>query len=101
VENPDSPEGKKEFGLEWSNIPMILEPEPIGGDIRTFHSPEMVLSIAKAGELYWQESLSGRVEVTIDRLLSNMDARLYDATGNKHSPGARRVIFGATVRGRQ
>jgi hypothetical protein len=80
-ENPDSQEGKKECGLEWFSIPMVLGPEPIGGDMQTFRSPEMILSIAKAGDLYWQESLSGRVEVRINRLLSGADARLYDATG--------------------
>jgi hypothetical protein len=80
-ENPDSREDKKERGLEWFGIPMILEPEPIGGDIRTFRSPNMIVSIPKAGELYWQESLSGRVEVRINRLLSGTDARLYDTTG--------------------
>jgi hypothetical protein len=80
-EDPDSREDEKECGLEWFGVPMMLEREPIGGDIRTFRSPEMVLSIAKAGELYWQESLSGRIEVRLNRLLSGTDARLYDATG--------------------
>ena len=82
-ENPDSFERKKKCGLEWWGIPMTLEPEPIGGDIRTFRSPQMVLSIPRPGEVYWQESLSGRVEVTINRLLSGMDARLFNATGNR------------------
>lgn len=82
-EQKDSAERQKQCGLEWREITMKLEPEPVGGDIRTFCSPDMVLSIPKPGELYWQENLTGRVEVTIDRLISGMDARLYDATGKR------------------
>lgn len=67
--------------LEWSDIPMVQDPDPVGGEIRTFHSPEMELSIPQPGELYQQQSLKGMTEVTVDRLLSGMDARLYDATG--------------------
>jgi hypothetical protein len=67
--------------LEWSGIPMVRDPDPVGGEIRTFRSPEMDLSIPQPGELYQQESLNGLTEVTVDRLLSGMDARLYDATG--------------------
>ena len=88
--NPDIPEGQKDSaerqkqcGLEWREITMELEPESVGGDIRTFRSPDMVLSIPNPGELYWQENITGRVQVTIDRLISGMDARLYDATGKR------------------
>ena len=49
----------------------------------TFSSGEMTLSISKPGELYKQEKLSGWIEVTVNRLLSGMDARLYDATGRQ------------------
>ena len=41
----------------------------------------MTLSISNPGELYKQDKLSGRIEVTVNRLLSGMDARLYDAAG--------------------
>jgi hypothetical protein len=67
--------------LEWSGIPMAQSPGKAGGEINTFCTPEMVLSIPQPGELYREESLKGLADVTIDRLLSNMDARLYDATG--------------------
>jgi hypothetical protein len=67
---------------------MTPEPEPPGGDIRVFRSPKMILSIPKPGELYLQESLNGGVTATIDRLLSGMDARLFDATGRQcHDQG--------------
>src|SRR5215831_5011077 len=63
-------------GLEWSDIPMTPDPEPASGEIRTFRSPEMCLSIPQPGELYQQDNLDGVVEVKLDRLLSGMDARL-------------------------
>jgi hypothetical protein len=69
--------------LEWSDIPMILDPDPAGGDIRSFRSHEMHLSIPQPGDLYQHHSLLGLADVKIDRLLSGMDARLYDATGQR------------------
>lgn len=69
--------------LEWSGVPLVQEPDPAGGEIRTFHSHEMELSIPQPGDLYQQESLQGTAKVTLDRLLSGMDGRLYDATGRQ------------------
>jgi hypothetical protein len=83
--DPNSTEDSTECGLQWHKVPMELEDEPLGGEIRTFRSPEMVVSIPKPGEIYWQHTLSGRVEVTINRLLSGMDARLFDATGKRYA----------------
>jgi hypothetical protein len=57
-------------------------------EIVTLSSGEMTLSIANPGELYKEDKLSGRVEVAVNRLLSGMDARLYDATG-KQCPSQR------------
>ena len=68
-------------GLEWSDIPMTADPDPDAGEIRTFSSPWMVLVIPQPGELYQQVSLDGEVKVAVNRLLSGLDARLYDATG--------------------
>jgi hypothetical protein len=68
-------------GLEWSDIPMAPEADSGVGEIRTFWSPAMDLVIPQPGELYQQVSLDGQVMVAVDRLLSGMDARLYDATG--------------------
>lgn len=68
-------------GLEWSDITMEPEPDPGAGELLTFASPEMILVIPQPGELYQEESLSGQVKVTVNRLLSGLDARLYDATG--------------------
>jgi hypothetical protein len=73
-------------GLEWRDVPMNAEPEPDGGDIRVFRSKPMLLSIPKPGDLYRQDTLDGTVEVTVDRLLSGTDARLFDATGKLCRP---------------
>jgi len=67
--------------LEWSDIPMTQDPDPVGGEIRIFRSQQMILSIPQPGELYREENLMGSAEVTVDRLLSGMHARLFDATG--------------------
>lgn len=71
----------KREGLEWSDIEMTLEEDPGAGEIRTYASPRMVLQIPQPGELYRQPSLDGQVKVALNRLLSGMDARLYDVTG--------------------
>jgi hypothetical protein len=73
----------KREGLEWSGITMELEPEadPGAGELLTFASPEMTLVIPQPGELYQEQSLGGEVRVTVNRLLSGLDARLYDAAG--------------------
>ena len=55
-------------------------------EIVTLSSGEMTLSISNPGELYKRDKLSGQVEVTVNRLLSGMDARLYDATGKQCHP---------------
>ena len=68
-------------GLEWFDIPMALEEDPGAGEVRTFSSHTMLLQIPQPGELYKEPSLEGEVQVTVDTLLSGMDARLYDATG--------------------
>lgn len=68
-------------GLEWSDITMEPEADPGAGDLLTFASPEMILVIPQPGELYQETSLSGQVKVTVNRLLSGLDARLYGATG--------------------
>jgi hypothetical protein len=71
----------KREGLEWSDITMEREPDPGVGELITFASPKMILGIPQPGELYQEQSLGGEVKVTVNRLLSGLDARLYDATG--------------------
>lgn len=68
-------------GLEWSDITMERGADPGAGELITFASPQMILAIPQPGELYQETSLSGQVKVTVNRLLSGLDARLYDATG--------------------
>jgi hypothetical protein len=68
-------------GLEWSDITMKREADPGVGELITFTSPEMILVIPQPGELYQEESLGGEVRIAVNRLLSGLDARLYDATG--------------------
>jgi hypothetical protein len=67
--------------LEWSDITMAPEADPGAGELRTFSSPEMILVIPQPGELYQEVSLDGQVKIAVNRLLSGLDARLYDATG--------------------
>jgi hypothetical protein len=76
--NPERADGG---GLEWRDVPMSAGPEPGGGEVNYFHSAPMTLFISKPGDLYYQETLSGQVDVTVNRLLSRADARLFDATG--------------------
>lgn len=102
--NPEQKHEGHKGGLEWSDVPMTPEgaqqrtaesahsPDDSGedlddggsrDDIIILSSGEMTLSISNPGELYKQEKLSGQIEVTINRLLSGMDVRLYDATGQQ------------------
>jgi hypothetical protein len=92
--NPEQEHEGHRGGLEWSGVPVRPEDlEPVAeedgmppsseDETITLSSGEMTLSISNPGELYKQEKLSGRVEVTVNRLLSGMDARLYDATGRQ------------------
>ena len=109
--NPEQEHGGRKGGLEWSDVPMTVEgtdrlaesahssdsspddyedesddepKDPSEDEMVTLSSGEMMLSIANPGELYKEKRLSGWVEVTVDRLLSGMDARLYDATGAQY-----------------
>ena len=95
--NPEREHEGRKGGLEWSSVPMTHEgSEPIAQRARTSESPDddivtlssrgMTLAISKPGELYKRETLSGRVEVKVNRLLSGMDARLFDATGKQCRP---------------
>jgi hypothetical protein len=84
-------------GLEWSDITMALEADPGAGELRTFVSPLMILVIPQPGELYQEDSLDGQVKVTVNRLLSGLDARLYDATGTLRAhPGVARQTLVST-----
>lgn len=95
--NPEQEHEGRKGGLEWSGVPMTLkDAESVAEETHTSHSSEdeivtlssgeMTLSISNPGELYKQEKLSGRIEVTVNRLLSGMDARLYEATGKQCQP---------------
>lgn len=102
--NPEQEHDGRNGGLEWSDFPMALVREQHGQEsVRsadgsaaedqdpeiskepvTLTSGEMTLSIANPGDFYKQDTLSGRIEVTVNRLLSGMDARLYDAAGRRY-----------------
>ena len=92
--NPEQEHQGRKGGLEWSGVSMRPDgvesladgtdsPQGSEDEIVTLSSREMTLSISKPGDLYKQENLSGRVEVTVNRLLSCMDARLYDVAGKQ------------------
>lgn len=54
-----------------------------GPAIRTYVSPPMSLLILQPGELYREEKLRATVDVSVNRLLSGIQARLYDGTGRR------------------
>jgi len=102
--NPQQEHDGQKGGLEWSDVPMTLidlrrdaevtrtaddseaeEEDPeVRKELVTLTSGEMTLSISNPGDFYKQDTLTGRVEVTVNRLLSGMDARLYDAAGRPY-----------------
>jgi hypothetical protein len=92
--NPEEEHEGRKGGLEWSGVSMELvaaespaeETDAADGsddEIVSLSSGQMTVSISKPGDLYKQERIGGRIEVTVNRLLSGMDGRLYDATGKR------------------
>jgi hypothetical protein len=67
--------------LEWWAVPLKEDSSRPGGDFCVFRSDEMMLSIPQPGELYREQKLEGTAEITVNRLLSGMSARFFDATG--------------------
>jgi hypothetical protein len=102
--NPEQEHDGRIGGLEWSDVPMAFVGEQRSAEsmrtadeseaenedpesrkeLVTLTSGEMTLSISNPGDFYKQDTLSGRIEVTVNRLLSGMDARLYDAAGRPY-----------------
>jgi hypothetical protein len=69
--------------LSWTNVPMVPCRETPHAGYYCYKSRSATLAI-QPGELYQQDSLSGRVEVEVPgRLLSGLQARLHDATGEE------------------
>jgi len=73
--------------LEWENI-RVRPPGESGGDggegVRIYHSEMTMLHIGHPGELFKEEKLEVNAEVEIPGyLLSGLEARLFDATGDK------------------
>lgn len=106
--NPEQEHDGLKGGLEWAGVPLASEaggpiPESIHNaegsedEITTLNSGAMVLSISTPGDLYKQEKLSGCIEVTVNRLLSGMDARLYDATGRQCQPRRPELKLESTI----
>ncbi len=107
--NPEREYEGRRGGLEWSGVPMTLKQsefetsQPQGAtysedEIDTLTSEEMTLSISKPGELYKEQRLGGWVEVTVNRLLSGMDARLYDSTGKQCRFGRANLKMKSVIR---
>jgi hypothetical protein len=68
--------------LEWFDVPLPLG--TIKEDIRSYHSPCMIVRIHQPGELFREPELVVRAEIEADGvLLSGADARLFDACGNR------------------
>ena len=90
----------KREGLEWFHIPMAAAADTGAGELRRFSTPAVLLAIPQPGELYKELSLDGEVRVTVDRLLSGMDARLFDVTGSRHGqpPVTRQSVITTTFK---
>lgn len=74
--------------LEWSDVQMTLAADSSEGTQQTYVSKTMDLSVPYPGELYQHRTLRGSVEVELDKLLSGMDVRLFQANGfRQHKPG--------------
>jgi hypothetical protein len=78
-------------GLEWSDVALAADQLaagqlPASDQLRVFRCKPMRLVIPQPSDLYRQERLTGQVDVRVDRLLSGMTARLYDATGRPAHP---------------
>jgi hypothetical protein len=73
--------------LEWEDVAMGEGEIPEGSpDMRVYTSPYMDLSIGHPGELFTAEILKMHAEVEIPGyLLSGLEARVFDATGNVDS----------------
>lgn len=70
--------------LGWTDVPMELCKETPHSGYYCYKSKPVRLAIHQPGELYQQDSLSGRVEVEVPGcLLSGLQARLHDASGRK------------------
>ena len=115
--NPEQEYDGHMGGLEWSDVSMAFigeqraaksirtaddseaEGEDIGSknELVTLTSGEMTLSISNPGDFYTQGTLSGRIEVTVNRLLSGMDARLYDAAGRPYPARRSRLKLTSVV----
>ncbi len=73
--------------LEWENIP-VRQPSERGDDgsagVCIYHSEVMMLYIGHPGELFKEEKIEVNAEVKVPGyLLSGLEARLFDATGDK------------------
>jgi hypothetical protein len=95
--SPDrgEPEGKQhpvrynpvQRRLEWEDVPVGngVRPEGSPGKL-IFDSLDMLLKIGHPGDLFTAEKLNIHAEVEIpDYLLSGLEARLFDATGNRQN----------------
>ncbi len=109
--NPEQEHEGRRGGLEWSGVPMTPKDDELEfglgetedatyseDEIVTFTSEEMKLSVSKPGELYKEARLVGWVEVTVNRLLSGMNARLYGSTGKKYRSGQSRLKMKSVIR---
>jgi hypothetical protein len=115
--NPEQEHDGRMGGLEWSDVPIAFVGEHRAAEsmrtadeseaededpeskkeLVTLTSGEMTLSISNPGDFYTQGTLSGRIEVTVNRLLSGMDARLYDAAGRPYPARRSRLKLTSVV----
>ncbi|MEV6343781.1 hypothetical protein [Actinoplanes sp. NPDC051851] len=81
--NPAKDRGR----LEWQDVPVpqvAMEGEQTRGNLRSYHEVSLFLKIGHPGELFQQRELAVEAQVDITGyLLSGLDVRPYDATGQR------------------
>jgi hypothetical protein len=71
--------------LEWFDVTTTQVGAAGKGEPCSFKSPPMLMTITQPGELFTQRDLVVEVEVEVPgELLSGMDARLFDARGQRY-----------------
>ncbi len=83
--------------LEWSDVPMRLTADSSEGTVQSYVSKTMDLSVPHPGELYQHRTLHGSVEVELDKLLSGMDVRLFQADGLRQRKPAVELLTKVSV----
>lgn len=84
-EPEDVQHNPENLSLEWFDVPTTRARDAGEDEPWSFHSPAMVMTITQPGELFTRPALVIEIEVeALGELLSGMDARLFDARGQRY-----------------